>query len=149
MKQIALAKSGVDAADGLLTAVSPFSPNRARNSSNYGPHDREYRAELRVSQFREGSLIPGISGKTKFTAAWAVSPNFAVSDATGRFGSVPGDEASIVEAFQAALACGRGPGTQYRSWEAVVKRLAQPHAFPDVRLGIAAIPQGGAGAALG
>ncbi len=79
----------------------------------------------------------------------AVCPHFAVSGATRRFGYEPGDQASIVEALRAALACGPGRGTQYLSWDDVVKRLAQPHAFPDVRLGIEGDPQGVAEAALG
>jgi 2-beta-glucuronyltransferase len=79
----------------------------------------------------------------------AVCPRFAVAGATGRFGYEPGDRASIVEALRAALACGRGPGTLYLSWDDVVRRLARPHAFPDVRLGIDGDPQAVAEAALG
>jgi 2-beta-glucuronyltransferase len=65
----------------------------------------------------------------------AICPHFAASGAIYRFGYEPGDKTSIVNAFRAALACSRGPGTRPLSWDDVAKRLAQPHAFPDVCFG--------------
>jgi 2-beta-glucuronyltransferase len=67
----------------------------------------------------------------------AVCPQFAAAGSSLRFGYEPDDAASIVRAFNAALACGRGPGRQYLSWDDVAKRLTRPHSFADTRLDLA------------
>ena len=64
----------------------------------------------------------------------AVCPFFALGEAAGRFGYRPGDERSIREAIEAALA-NREPITDASlSWPEVVDRILEPQAHPDTRL---------------
>jgi 2-beta-glucuronyltransferase len=90
-----------------------------------------YRQERDVAYLRDSSLK---LMQYEALGLPAVCPHFAVAPATLRFGYDPGDRASIVDAFEAALACGRRPGATYLSWDEVARRLARPHAFPDTRL---------------
>jgi 2-beta-glucuronyltransferase len=64
----------------------------------------------------------------------AVCPNFALGDAPGRFGYVPGDRASIVAAIQRALDNQQAITVDAMPWSGVVDRILRPEEFSDVRL---------------
>jgi 2-beta-glucuronyltransferase len=56
----------------------------------------------------------------------AVCPQVAVGDHAGRFGYNPGDEESIVQAIDGALACGKFDAPAIPSWAEVTKRIIMP-----------------------
>ena len=64
----------------------------------------------------------------------AVCPNFAIGEAPGRFGYVPGDGASIVAAIQRALDNQQEITVDAMPWSGVVDRILKPEEFSDVRL---------------
>ena len=64
----------------------------------------------------------------------AVCPNFALGDAPGRFGYVPGDSTSIAAAIQRALDNRQAITVDAMSWSGVLDRILSPEEFLDVRL---------------
>ena len=64
----------------------------------------------------------------------AVCPVFALGEAKGRFGYVPGDGESIRRAIEAALANREPIADASLSWSEVVDRILEPQNYPDTRL---------------
>lgn len=64
----------------------------------------------------------------------AVCPNFALGDAPGRFGYMPGDSTSIAAAIQRALDNRQAITVDAMSWSGVLDRILSPEEFLDVRL---------------
>jgi 2-beta-glucuronyltransferase len=64
----------------------------------------------------------------------AICPTAAVGGHAGRFGYVPGDQASIGKAIRAALAAGKFAPPAILSWSEVTDRILRPQDFADTRL---------------
>ncbi len=64
----------------------------------------------------------------------AVCPDFALGEASGRFGYRPGDRRSIGQAIAAALSCTATIEDHSLSWSDVVDRILAPTRYDDTRL---------------
>jgi 2-beta-glucuronyltransferase len=64
----------------------------------------------------------------------AVCPEFALGEAPGRYGYIPGDPASITAAIAAALGNRASIVDTSQNWDAVVDRILTPAEYPDTRL---------------
>lgn len=64
----------------------------------------------------------------------AVCPFFADGKKAGRFGYNPGNEESIVQALQQALATPRVGSTNFLNWDEVTDRILSPEDYPDTEM---------------
>lgn len=92
-----------------------------------------YRAAPNVEYLAESSLK---LAQFEYFGIPAVCSDFAAGDVASRFGYIPGDEASIVDAIAAALqSVGKVQKRQFLSWDEVARRVVTPEHYPEARLG--------------